>query len=90
MSKRKVFGAVVLPGNRGVLVVGGLSDKERLASTELLDTETQTFSPGPSIASRRNCCSAVVMEDGQVVVVGGSNEINVLSTSEVLSPVGNT
>jgi len=89
LSKRRGLGAVVLPNNQGVLVVGGYSDGEFLASTELLNTETQTFSTGPSMESRRSYCGTVVLEDGQVVVVGGLNK-TVLSTSEVLNPATNT
>jgi len=90
LSKRWGFEAVVLPENRGVLVVGGQDDDgKRLASTELLDMEKQTFTPGPSMGSRRSYCGTVALEDSRVVVVGGSNG-NILSTSEVLSPSTDT
>eukprot|EP00588_Corethron_pennatum_P025220 CAMPEP_0194315182 /NCGR_PEP_ID=MMETSP0171-20130528/11983_1 /TAXON_ID=218684 /ORGANISM="Corethron pennatum, Strain L29A3" /LENGTH=501 /DNA_ID=CAMNT_0039070883 /DNA_START=101 /DNA_END=1606 /DNA_ORIENTATION=+ len=90
LSKRCGLGAVVLPENRGVLVVGGQDGREHLASTELLDIETQKFSSGSSMESRRSGCAAVVLEDGKVIVVGGYYNGTVLSTSEVLNPATDT
>jgi len=90
LSKRMGFGAVVLPKKRGVLVVGGFSEGERLSSTELLDLKTGTFSLHPSMGSKRWYCGTAVLESGQVVVVGGSdvsinNESAGLSTTEIFS-----
>jgi len=90
LSNRMGFGAVVLPEKRGVLVVGGFSDGERLSSTELLGLETGTFSLCPSMGSKRWYCGTVVLEDGQVVVVGGSDESAGLPTTEILNPTTNT
>ena len=61
-----------------------------LASTELYDPVTETFSPGPDMESRRCGCGTAVLEEGRVVAAGGTNGIGVLSTTEVLSPASNT
>jgi len=90
LSERFQFGAVVLPENRGVLVVGGHSEGEYLASTELLDLETEIFSPGPVMGTRRSYCGTAVLEDGQIVVVGGLVGTVPLSTTEVLNPASNS
>merc|ERR1740139_9647 len=42
------------------------------------------------MGTRRWGCAAVMLEDGQVIVVGGSNGTNILSTSEVLNHATNT
>jgi len=90
LLKRHGFGAVVLPESRGVLVVGGYNGRMSLASTELLDLDTQIFSPGPLLESSRGYLDAV-LEVGQVVVVGGytCNE-DISPTTEVLNPGSNT
>jgi len=91
LSERFGLGAVVLPENRGVLVMGGQdNDGGHLASTELFDLDSETFSPGPSMKSRRCNCAAAVMEDGRVVVVGETDRTSTLLTTEVLSPATNT
>jgi len=86
LSKRNGVGSVVLPDERGVLVVGGNDGRKYLASTELYDLKTQTFAPGPTMGSKRWGCAAVVLEDGQVLVVGGNNGTSPLSSTEVLNP----
>jgi len=89
LSSRNGLVAVDLLDNRGVLVVGGHSGKKYLASTELFNLDTKVFSPGPSMQSRRWGCAAVVVEDGRVVVAGGSDG-TVLSSTEILNPASNT
>jgi len=88
--ERDGLGAVVLPENQGVLFIGGRTDGGTYqASTEKYDAHSDTFSPGPTLASRRWLCAAAVLEDGTVVVVGGHG-LPSLSTTEVLDPHRNT
>eukprot|EP00588_Corethron_pennatum_P013930 CAMPEP_0194277166 /NCGR_PEP_ID=MMETSP0169-20130528/9556_1 /TAXON_ID=218684 /ORGANISM="Corethron pennatum, Strain L29A3" /LENGTH=487 /DNA_ID=CAMNT_0039021061 /DNA_START=40 /DNA_END=1503 /DNA_ORIENTATION=+ len=89
LSERSGLGAVVLPENQGVLIIGGGDNDDNLASTEILDLETERFSPGPSMESERWCCGAAVLEDGSVVAIGGYNETS-LSTTEVFYPGSTT
>jgi hypothetical protein len=78
-------------GRRGVLVVGGWDGSSNLSSTEVLDVDSglwTTWSAGSAMASRRQTCAAAVLENGRVVVVGGSNSGGRLSTTEVLDAAG--
>ncbi|HEY5487283.1 MAG TPA: kelch repeat-containing protein [Candidatus Limnocylindrales bacterium] len=63
-----------------VLVVGGSdgpdappSAKNVLASAELFDPTSGTFSPAGSMATSRQFQSAVLLGDGRVLIVGGTN-----------------
>ena len=62
--------AVLLPGERRVLVVGGYDFSTCLATTEILDIDTMTFAPGPLMSLGRSSC-AVASLSGSVLVVGG-------------------
>ena len=46
-ARRFACAAVLLSGERDVLVVGGNNDSNRIATTEILDIDTITFAPGP-------------------------------------------
>jgi hypothetical protein len=59
-----------------VLVIGGTSDDlELLATSEIFDPETGTYSPGPSLQAGRYklAGAAAVLDDGRVVVGGGGH-----------------
>ena len=69
------FKHTMLPWVNGtVLVIGGTSDDRILLdTTEVYDPRTETFRPGPRLASGRYKLegSAVRLPDGRVVVAGG-------------------
>jgi hypothetical protein len=54
-----------------VLVAGGWTTRGVVASTELYDPTSRTFSPGPHMLSRRSGCCAVRLRDGRVLMIGG-------------------
>ncbi len=59
-----------------VLVVGGSDDSisyEPLATTELWDPDTRTFSAAASLAAGRVASTATALGDGRVLIVGGSD-----------------
>jgi hypothetical protein len=63
--------AAQVPGGQ-VLVAGGGPDLGHvLASAELWDPETRSFTPVPSMAAARRKGAAVALPDGRVLVVGG-------------------
>ena len=75
-----------------VLIVGGcIGDQgcERLlASAEVWDPETESFSPAGEMAVTRWSHTATALPDGRVLVVGGWEEdgVNVRASAEVWEP----
>ena len=66
-----------------VLVVGGSTDeesRERLASTEVFDPRTATFSPGPRLRSARYKLPGAValLTDGRVIVAGDGASVELV------------
>jgi len=62
-----------LPGGN-VMVIGGLSGaRDPLISTEILDSNTGTFSMGPEMIRSHNEMGAVTLNDGRFMVIGGSS-----------------
>jgi MYXO-CTERM domain-containing protein len=66
-----------LLGNGKVLIVGGNQETDfnpaapPLATTELFDPQTQTFTPGPSMPSPAAYHTATLLPGGKVLVAGG-------------------
>ena len=64
------------------------------STTEIYDPRTNTWSLGPDLTELRYGSTATVLLDGMVLLVGGigvdleSNEMYVLSTSEIVDPNG--
>ena len=82
-AQRRGCAAVLLPGERRVLVVGECVGFTKLATTEILDIDTMTFAPGPVMSLERSWC-AVVSLSGLILVVGGYDSGG-LNTTEALS-----
>lgn len=61
-----------------VLITGGHKDRRTAmtvySSTEIYDAKTRTFSAGPSMLLKRHKHDAVSLENGKVLIVGGSDE----------------
>jgi hypothetical protein len=62
-----------------VMVVGGdngESDADRLASSEIYDPRTETFTPGASLErGRHKIAAAAVFAGGTIVVAGGTGSL---------------
>lgn len=59
-----------------VLIAGGCCDVEpgqSLATTEVYDPDTDTWTPGPEMTVRRAAHTATTLADGTVLVVGGGD-----------------
>jgi hypothetical protein len=73
-----------------VLVVGGVQNagfRSQLASAEIYDPGTGTFSATGSMAVPREGHTATMLRDGRVLIVGGSdNGVHTLDTAEVYDP----
>lgn len=88
---RADFAAVVLLDGR-VLMLGGVrasppaTQDDYLDSAEVYDPVTDTFARVGSMTTPRRWCSATLLPDGRVLVVGGRDAIGSLITAEVFDP----
>jgi hypothetical protein len=86
---RDLHSATLLPDGR-VLVAGGWdgsSKKSRLASAELYDPGTGSWSPTPgSLVQGRSLHGAVLLPDGKVLVVAGNDGTGALASAELFDP----
>lgn len=85
-----------------VMIAGGCADDicaTPLASTEIYDSATGTFSPGPSMLQRRAFHSATLLADGRVLFYGGKGYgasapdggyLSALDTAELYDPATNS
>jgi len=86
--------ATLLPSGQ-VLVVGGDScaDSCGLASAELFNPATNTWTPRASLTDARHDHTATLLQNGQVLVVGGDSgdtSIGTLVSAELFDPATNT
>ncbi len=83
--------AVRLQDDR-VLIIGGAdyNSGNAIASCEIYDPATKTFSATGALATKRYNAAAHLLADGRVVVIGGSNETDPgLASCEIFDPAGN-
>ncbi len=89
--------ATLLPDGR-VLIAGGSTSigsgtsttTQILASTEIYNPGTGTFSPGGDMSSPRAGQTATMLPSGKVLIVGGQNNQGALATSELYDPQTNS
>jgi hypothetical protein len=96
MTEARTGHAAVLLGTGAVLVVGGAvptGDGERaLASCELYDPQTKTWTPTGSLATPRKGHQATLLPGGKVLVTGGDAvpaipyRVDSLASAEVYDP----
>ena len=90
---RRNHTSLLLPDGR-VLVVGGLVDdtvdgpkKDTLASTEIYDIESDSWSLGAVMAQGRGLHTATILLDGKILVIGGVNTARqTISSAELYDP----
>jgi WD40 repeat protein len=91
--KRSGHTATLLP-NGQVLVAGGRdssSEEGSLASTELYDPATSTWTPAPPMSTDRDRHTATLLPSGHVLVAGGSDDNQwPLGSAELYDPATNT
>jgi WD40 repeat protein len=74
MKDSRAFHTATLLRNGKVLLAGGFTNGEsRLASTEIFDPATKTFSSGENMSVARAGHSATLLPDGNVLIAGGYN-----------------
>jgi len=90
MATARSAHAAVLLANGKVLVFGGSADgdgRELLASAELYDPATGTFSPTGAMNTARIPAAAARLKNGQVLVAGGTGaNRTVLASAELYNP----
>jgi hypothetical protein len=92
-TRRAYHTATALNGK--VLVVGGTNDDVPggvgLASAELYDPTSNTWSAAQSLAAGRTSHTAILLSlNGKVLVAGGSDGANVLASAELYDPTSGT
>jgi N-acetylneuraminic acid mutarotase len=89
MSTPRVFpAATLLPGGK-VLVAGGVvlsSFFDALATAELYDPTTGTWSPTGSMSTGRAAPTMTLLPSGKVLVVGGEGQSDFLASAELYDP----
>jgi N-acetylneuraminic acid mutarotase len=95
MLTAREFHSTTLLNNGLVLVVGGSgpgpgSSSVYLASAELYDPISNSWSSASSMATARKVVSATLLNNGQVLVEGGLGYAGTLAGAELYDPTSNT
>jgi len=73
-----------------VLIAGGSTSVDPLASTEIYDPAAGTFVASASMSSPRSNHTATMLPSGEVLIVGGENGVGALASAELYDPGTNT
>src|ERR1700722_1144811 len=76
--------------NGKVLIAGGGTIDETLASAELYDPSTNTWTTTGSLSTAREYHTATLLDSGKVLVVDGSDGPTTLKSAEIYDPVSGT
>jgi Kelch motif protein/galactose oxidase-like protein len=94
MTVRRAGHTITMLHDGRVLVVGGVQNagfRSELASAEIYDPATGTFSATGSMSTPREGHTATMLRDGRVLVVGGSpNGIQTTGSAEIYDPASGT
>ena len=90
-TRREVHTATLLPDGK-VLVAGGRKgllangNADVLASAELFDAATGSWTPTLGMGGPREFHTATLLPDGTVLVAGGEGDAGTLTTAELYDP----
>ena len=87
---RSLHIAALLPDGR-ILIAGGNNSRSSspppvLATTELYDPVTRTFTAGPNLNSARQTFAAATLSGGRILVAGGVGNSGILKSAELYDP----
>jgi hypothetical protein len=82
MGTQRVAHTATLLANGKVLVTGGFNGTDVLATAELFDPATGTFTPTGAMTTARFSHTATLLANGEVLVTGGSPNLSDLSTHD--------
>lgn len=85
MTARRAFHTSTLLQNGKVLIAGGY-DGASLASAELYDPATGTFTATGSMSAPRDSHTATLLASGKVLIAGGNNASQATATAELYDP----
>jgi hypothetical protein len=95
-ATRAAHTATLLP-NHNVLITGGFSSEstfQSLASAEVYNSKTATFSDTGSMSFARSSHTATLLANGKVLIAGGTSVYNqllfVMATAEIYDPATGT
>ena len=84
-TARRFHTATRLPGGK-VLITGGRGESRRLASAEVYDPETETFSPTGSMSTALGKHTATLLANGNVLVFGDADIEGESGLAELYDP----
>ena len=87
MAAARAWHTATLLANGNVLIAGGSNSVGDLATAELYDPTTGSFSATGSMVSKRAFQVATLLSSGNVLVTGGSAGSGLLSSAEVYDAV---
>ncbi len=70
-----------------MLIAGGASNNDALASAELYDPVSGTFAPTSSMTTARAYHTATLLPSGQVLITGGTSGGVAVASAELYDPV---
>jgi hypothetical protein len=85
-----VFTATLLKDGEVLIAGGGNLSFPELASAELYNPATGTFSPTGSMSEARSGAAATLLPDGEVLIAGGFNGATDVASAELYNPATGT
>jgi hypothetical protein len=82
MGTERAAHTATLLQNGKVLIAGGFNNTDVLATAELFDPATGTFTPTGAMTTARFSHTATLLANGKVLVTGGSSNLGDLSTHD--------
>src|SRR5882724_7678673 len=83
-APRRDHVAFLLPNNNSVLIVGGTSSSNEIATAEIFVLSTGTFiATGSPATARQHAAGSALKQDGILFLAGGSNSTGTLSSAEL-------